>query len=151
MAKAKTRSTRKTTKKKAAAKPRVKPKFSAAELEIIERAASFGIPQDIKAGLLSVSERTLQNRLKKSPDVHALYEKGVKEAHGKVINTAFSMATNGKNTAMTIFWLKARMGWKDKSELTVNVGEMAEEARKALAELLPQGIPQPGVKPKGDA
>lgn len=35
-------------------------------------------------------------------------------ANSRVVATAYQMATSGKDKAMTIFWLKSRVGWSEK-------------------------------------
>ena len=44
------------------------------------------------------------------------------KANAKVVQSAFRQAISGKNTAMTIFWLKARLGWSDKQQIHVTSG-----------------------------
>lgn len=41
------------------------------------------------------------------------------DANTKVMETAFAMATSGRDTAMTIFWLKTRCGWKETNVVQV--------------------------------
>ena len=38
------------------------------------------------------------------------------EANLKVAQSLFQMATNGKNVAAAIFWMKARAGWREKND-----------------------------------
>ena len=39
------------------------------------------------------------------------------EANAKVAQSLFQMATQGKNVAAAIFWMKARAGWREKIEV----------------------------------
>ncbi|MEO3475934.1 hypothetical protein AAFN86_29080, partial [Roseomonas sp. CAU 1739] len=43
------------------------------------------------------------------------------EANAKVAQSLFQMATQGKNVAAAIFWMKARAGWREKQEVDANV------------------------------
>ena len=38
----------------------------------------------------------------------------------KVAQSLFQMATQGKNVAAAIFWMKARAGWREKHEVKVS-------------------------------
>ena len=87
--------------------------FTPEEVELIQKYAEKGIPQEWIAGFLGCASSTFEKRLKDSPDVHEAYYIGRAKAHGTVIETLYEMATDGKNTAATIFWLKAQCGFKE--------------------------------------
>ncbi len=44
-------------------------------------------------------------------------DRGTVEANAKVAQSLFQMATQGKNVAAAIFWMKARAGWREKVEI----------------------------------
>ena len=46
-------------------------------------------------------------------------DRGTVEANVKVAQSLFQMATQGKNVAAAIFWMKARAGWREKHEVQV--------------------------------
>lgn len=76
---------------------------------LVEELARCGQRDSDIALKLRVAESTLKKH-------HAGdLSRGRVDANTKVMETAFTMATSGKDTAMTIFWLKARCGWKETS------------------------------------
>lgn len=78
----------------------------------------YGLTAEQVAAVKGVSKETLYKYCK--PEIDA----GRPLAISKVVQTAFKMATSGKNTAMTIFWLKTQAKWKepDNSEGQSNNG-----------------------------
>ena len=46
--------------------------------------------------------------------------RGTTEANVKVAQSLFQMATQGKNVAAAIFWMKARAGWREKHDVEVS-------------------------------
>jgi hypothetical protein len=79
---------------------------TAAQREIVLAAASRGLPQDVIAAFVGVSESTLKRRC---ADELSL---GVMAANARVAATAFEMATSGNHERMTMWWLRVRGGWK---------------------------------------
>ena len=85
--------------------------------------SGFGIPQDDIATLLEIDAKTLRKHFRRELD------RGMVEATAKVAQSLFLMATQGKNVAAAIFWMKARAGWREKhpeggteaDRLTINV------------------------------
>jgi AcrR family transcriptional regulator len=75
---------------------------------MVELCAMGGIPQKEIAAAIGVSEPTLRKHFRDELD------RAYIAANAKVVQTAFEMAVSGKAPAMTIFWLKARMGWSEK-------------------------------------
>ncbi|MGI8546638.1 MAG: hypothetical protein ACR2M1_04780 [Gemmatimonadaceae bacterium] len=69
--------------------------------------AGLGDRNEDVALVIGISERALRMHYP------AELAKGRLEANAKVKQTAFKMATSGTDTAMTIFWLKTRCGWKE--------------------------------------
>jgi AcrR family transcriptional regulator len=66
-----------------------------------------GIPQEDIAAALGISLPTLHKHYRQELD------HGMTEANARVVRTAFQQATSGESPAMTMFWLKTRMGWKE--------------------------------------
>ena len=75
--------------------------------------SGFGIPQAGIAILLDIDPKTLRLHFRRELD------RGSVEATAKVAQTLFQMATSGQNTAASIFWMKARAGWREKHEVQV--------------------------------
>ncbi len=78
--------------------------------------AGIGVPQDQIALIVGIDPKTLRKTCREDLDL------GMAEANAKVGQTLFSMATRGDNTAATIFWMKARAGWREKHEVVVEPG-----------------------------
>ena len=97
--------------------------------------AGFGIPQPDIATMLDISPKTLRLHFRRELD------RGAVEATLKVAQTLFQMATSGTNTAASIFWMKARAGWREKHEVvlstrpleTLSDTELEEEIARARA------------------
>ncbi|WP_052403015.1 hypothetical protein [Muricoccus aerilatus] len=85
--------------------------------------AGFGIPQPDIATLLEIDPKTLRVHFRRELD------RGSVEATVKVAQTLFQMATSGQNTAASIFWMKARAGWREKHQVVLSAkptGEMSD-------------------------
>ena len=83
-----------------------------AEQRRMARAMSgLGLPQDQIALLLEVDPKTLRKHFRDDLD------RGMAEANVKVGQSLFNMATSGNNVAATIFWMKARAGWREKHDI----------------------------------
>jgi hypothetical protein len=76
--------------------------------------AGYGITQPDIAKLISISDRTLRLYYRNELDT------GHITASAKVAASLFEMATKNKVPAAAIFWLKARAGWKDRQDLTID-------------------------------
>ena len=83
--------------------------------------AGLGLPQDQIALLLEVDPKTLRKHFRDDLD------RGMAEANVKVGQSLFNMATTGGSVAAAIFWMKARAGWREKHEVTVDVPASQEE------------------------
>ena len=81
----------------------------------VKTMAGFGIPQEDIAGFLGIGDKTLRRHFREELD------RGVTEANAKVAQSLFQMATQGKNVAAAIFWMKARAGWREMHEVEANV------------------------------
>jgi hypothetical protein len=74
----------------------------------------FGISQIEISNWLHIDVKTLRKHFRHELDT------GVTEANLRVATSLFKMATSGQIPAATIWWTKARMGWKEAHD--VNVG-----------------------------
>lgn len=70
--------------------------------------AGFGVPQEDIARHLGLDPKTLRKHFRDELD------RGIVEANAKVAQSLFQMATQGKNVAAAIFWMKARGRWREK-------------------------------------
>jgi hypothetical protein len=70
--------------------------------------SGYGIPQEDIATFFDIDAKTLRKHFRNEID------KGSIEATSKVAQSLFRMATEGKNVAAAIFWMKARAGWREK-------------------------------------
>lgn len=78
---------------------------------LVTTAAGYGLPQEMIAILVGISENTLRLRYRHELDT------GKATATFKVAQTLFNRATTGKDLGAAIFWLKAQAGWREKHVL----------------------------------
>jgi len=91
-----------------------------------------GIPQDDIAAALGIAPDTLRKHYRDELD------HGMTNANARVVRTAFEQATSGDSPAMTMFWLKTRMGWKE-TQTVEHTGEDGGPVRI----LYPEDTPEP--------
>ena len=101
--------------------------------ELVKSLTAHGIPQRDIAASLDISEPTLRKYFR------AVISKAHIQANLAVGQTAYKMATSGNDTAMTIFWLKTRCGWKETNALEVTT------PAPTLTELYKKLRPDPGA------
>ena len=70
--------------------------------------AGYGMPQMDIGTFLDIDAKTLRKHFTRE------LEMGSIEATTKVAQSLFRMATEGKNVAAAIFWMKARANWREK-------------------------------------
>jgi hypothetical protein len=80
---------------------------------LVRSLAGIGVPQDDIAILVEITKPTLHKYYREEMD------KGMAEANAKVAKTLFERAVSG-DLGAAIFWAKARMGWREKHEISVN-------------------------------
>lgn len=96
--------------------------------------SGYGVPQEGIATLLDIDPKTLRKHFRRELD------RGSVEATAQVAQTLFSMATQDRNVAAAIFWMKARAGWREKHEVTVSANTSLEELSDAeLAAIIRSG------------
>jgi hypothetical protein len=74
---------------------------------LVRAMAGYGVPHDDIALVVRCSPPTLRKRFRHELDVATI------EANAKVAQTLYQQATTPGNIAATIFWLKARAGWRE--------------------------------------
>jgi hypothetical protein len=73
--------------------------------------SAYGIGQEEIATVIGLrSVKTLRRHFRQELD------RGAIGANAQVAQTLYKMATSGNSPAATIFWLKARAGWRDGQE-----------------------------------
>ena len=95
--------------------------------------AGFGVPHEDIGTLLEIDAKTLRKHFRRELD------RGAVEATAKVAQSLFNMATQDKNVAAAIFWMKARAGWREKHELVVSTRPVQELSDEELTEIIQQG------------
>lgn len=70
---------------------------------------ALGLKQEEIATLLEITPKTLRKHFRSELD------RGALEANAEVMRSLFKMATSGKNTAATIFWVKTRCGLRERA------------------------------------
>lgn len=70
--------------------------------------AGYGMPHIDIATFLDIDAKTLRKHFTRELELGSI------EATTKVAQSLFRMATEGKNVAAAIFWMKARAGWREK-------------------------------------
>ena len=75
----------------------------------------MGLTDQQVADNMGITATTLYDWLNKYPEISEDHKKGREVADITVMNALYQSAIDGNVTAM-IFWMKNRMGWKDKPE-----------------------------------
>ena len=81
--------------------------------------AGYGVPHDDIALVVRCSPPTLRKWFRHELDVATI------EANARVAQTLYQQATKPGNIAASIFWLKARAGWREKQAVEVSGPEGA--------------------------
>lgn len=113
--------------------------LSEEETERIGRMLAQGITVEEACLIQGISKNTFYRLMKDDEKFKNTIEKGRSIAKMAVTRTAYELATDGKNSAMTMFWLKCRAGWKDGGgdQVTIvtadpsNVADLIKTARQA--------------------
>ena len=93
------------------ARPRLMP--TPEQRRTVKSMAAYGTPQQEIACVIDIrSVKTLRRHFRLELD------KSATEANAQVAQTLFKMAISGKFPLATIFWMKARAGWRDQSATT---------------------------------
>jgi hypothetical protein len=74
----------------------------------------LGLNTQQVADALGISKDTLERRVKEDENLRTALVQGRAKAATAVAETAFKLATSGDHPAMTMFWLKTRLGWREK-------------------------------------
>ena len=80
---------------------------------MVRAMAGYGVPHEDIALVVRCSAPTLRKRFRDDLDVAVI------EANTRVAQCLYQQATTPGNIAATIFWLKARAGWREKQVVEV--------------------------------
>ena len=80
---------------------------------VVRAMAGYGVPQDDIARVVRCTSRTLRKWYRQELDVAVI------EANARVAQCLYQQATTPGNIAASIFWLKARAGWREKQQVEV--------------------------------
>ena len=78
------------------------------QLRTVRAMAGYGMPHMDIGTFLDIDAKTLRKHFTRELELGSI------EATTKVAQSLFRMATEGKNVAAAIFWMKARAGWREK-------------------------------------
>ena len=90
-----------------------RPRFRASEekRKTVRALAGFGLTHDQIARMIGIrSPKTLRKYFERE------LANGSAEANAQVAQTLYKMATSGTNPGATIFWLKTRAKWSEKTQ-----------------------------------
>jgi hypothetical protein len=68
-----------------------------------------------------VTRRTVLNWCKSHPEFKRAIEEGAKHADAKIMGKAYDKCMEG-DTTMIIWWMKNRMGWRDRIDTVAKIG-----------------------------
>ena len=83
------------------------------QIETLQHLAAVGCTLDMIARRLRIAPCTLDRLVERDERVKEAIDIGRADGGAKVLQTAYGMATDGKNPWMTSFWLKCKLGWKE--------------------------------------
>ena len=120
---------------------------TAEQRRLVRTMAGFGVPQEGIATLLEIDPKTLRRHFR------AELDRGAVEATGKVAQSLFQMATEGRNVAAAIFWMKARAGWRERHEVAVSTAAISprEMTDAQLLEIIAAGRDKEAIEGEAEA
>jgi len=114
-------------------------KPTADQLRTARAMAGYGMPHVDIASFFDIDAKTLRKYFGRELELGSI------EATAKVAQSLFRMATEGKNVAAAIFWMKARAGWREKQIEPPDDDRDAESMTDAeLEEIARSGRPRAG-------
>lgn len=106
--------------------------------------AGYGMPHIDIATFLDIDAKTLRKHFSRELELGSI------EATTKVAQSLFRMATEGKNVAAAIFWMKARAGWREKQpEALAAEDTPLDELTDAELEAIIRSSRKTGTLPSG--
>lgn len=101
---------------------------------MVRAMAGYGVPHDDIALVTQCSPPTLRKWFRHELDIAVI------EANARVAQILYQQATTPGNLGATIFWLKARAGWREKQVVEVSAKEASPAA--VMFTWLPPGTPE---------
>lgn len=90
------------------------------QIQSLSRMAGQGLTNEQMGAIFGMSKKTFERRMKDTPGGFDALEKGRAQAGDRVSQTAFDMAVSGQSPAMTMFWLKCRLRWREVQAVEVS-------------------------------
>ncbi len=112
---------------------------------LVKAMASFGVPHDDIAVVVRCSPPTLRTRFRVELDTATI------EANARVAQCLYQQATTPGNIAATIFWLKARAGWREKQQVEVSGPDGTQPVIMVRRFFQPIDDPAPATLIEGEA
>lgn len=136
----------------------------AAQLKQLKLLAGYGLTLNELAGFLGINPSTLDDLIKRDPNIKGAIEKGRSEAAGQVAQSLFNNAVRKNNVTAQIFWLKTRLRWREADRRdddgedapSIRIGYQPRQPRKGDDERAGPGPddepggPELGEEPSGD-
>lgn len=72
------------------------------------------------ARMFGITPAALFERMRNYPQVREAYERGLAKTNTKVSETAYKLATSGRNSDMTKWWLSIKGGWRDTHHIQID-------------------------------
>ena len=96
-------------------KPGAKPiaDWTMQQIAQVESIAGFGLNNEQVGAFFGYTESGFRNAHLKLPALREAMNAGRAKAAARVTQTAYELATSGKCPAMTMFWCKTRLGWRE--------------------------------------
>jgi uncharacterized protein (DUF2384 family) len=96
---------------------RIKRKITNDEIEQVERMAGLGLTMDQISRVIGISKDSLERRSNETAALKSAISRGRANASLRVMETAYQLATSGECPSMTMFWLKTRCQWQERSSV----------------------------------
>ena len=116
---------------------------------VVKAMAGYGVPHEQIAVVVRCSPPTLRKAFRAELDTAAI------EANARVAQCLFQQATTPGNIAATIFWLKARAGWREKHQVEVTGRDgaplPAQPAPLVIQRIVVPARPQPTIEGTAEA
>ena len=97
---------------------------------LVRAMAGFGMPQENIATPLAIDPKTLRKHFRQE------LNRGAIQANVKVAQSLFQMATEGRNVAAAIFWMKSRAGWRERHDIHVSTAAVHQLSDDALLRMI---------------
>ena len=95
--------------------------FTDKQIQQIYTMAGLGFGIENISRVMNVSISTLHRLRHKNSGIQEAILKGRDIANMNVATNLYKMATDRENTQAAIFWMRARAGWNDRSQIDLNV------------------------------